>query len=72
MKKHIWLLGGGRTLRAFLEADLIDRWQLHVVPVVLGSGIPFLPKLGFRVRDMSLIRTKSYPSGVVELCYERA
>ena len=71
-KKHIWVMGGGIVLRAFLEVGLIDRWQLFVVPVILGDGIPLLPKLDFAVRSLALSRTKAYPSGVVELCYDRA
>ncbi len=35
----IWLVGGGQTAAAFLEAGLLDRVQLTTLPVVLGSGM---------------------------------
>lgn len=68
---HIWLMGGGVTLKAFLEADLIDRWDLAVIPVILGDGIPLLPKATPAVRSLRLARTRTFKSGVVSLVYER-
>jgi dihydrofolate reductase len=66
----IWLMGGGKTIRPFHEARRIDRWEITLVPTVLGGGIPlFLPS---RRGDaaLKLLRTRTFPSGCVELCYE--
>jgi dihydrofolate reductase len=75
-KRHprdIWLMGGGVLTRSFQEADLIDVWSVAFVPMLLGTGIPmFLPAAAFAERRVSLVRTHAYPSGVVELRYERA
>lgn len=38
-RQRCWLVGGGRTARAFAEAGLIDELVLTRVPVQLGSGI---------------------------------
>ncbi|MGB4588666.1 MAG: dihydrofolate reductase family protein [Clostridiaceae bacterium] len=38
--KNIWLVGGGKTIEAFLEEDLIDEYQITVTPTILGKGIP--------------------------------
>ena len=35
--------GGGVTVGRFLDAGLIDRLQLAVSPLILGSGRPALP-----------------------------
>ncbi|GGA37755.1 dihydrofolate reductase family protein [Paenibacillus physcomitrellae] len=40
----IWLVGGGKLVKGYLEADLIDRVELAVIPEVLGAGIPLFPK----------------------------
>lgn len=43
--KDIWLFGGGVLFRSLLEARLVDRVEVAVIPVLLGSGIPLLPGL---------------------------
>ena len=68
--KDIWLVGGGELTRAFLEADLVDRLYLGVVPVLLGEGIPLFPG-GFPQRDFTLLENKTYPRGLIALTYER-
>jgi dihydrofolate reductase len=67
----IWLMGGGRLTNAFQEADLIDIWTVAFVPTLLGAGIPLFPPAAFAERRIALVRTDTYPSGVVKLRYER-
>jgi len=67
----IWLMGGGSLTKSFREADLIDIWSVAFVPTLLGSGIPMFPEAAFAERRLRLVRTHTYPSGVVELRYER-
>ena len=43
--KDIWLFGGGVLFRTLLEAGLVDRVEVGVIPVLLGQGIPLLPGL---------------------------
>ncbi len=38
--KSIYLEGGGKTLSYFLRKQLVDRLQVHIAPMVLGSGHP--------------------------------
>ena len=40
-------------------------------PTLLGAGIPMFPPAAFRERRLRLVRTHTYPSGVIELRYER-
>lgn len=68
--KDIWHMGGGELVRAFLEADLIDKLHLGVVPILLGEGIPLFPS-GFPRRDFKLIENKTYSKGLISLIYER-
>jgi dihydrofolate reductase len=69
--KDIWLMGGGELARAFLNADLVDRLYLGVVPTLLGEGIPLFPG-GFPERNFALLENKTYSRGLITLTYERA
>jgi dihydrofolate reductase len=62
---------GGALIRSFLAADLIDDVTLSVIPVLLGAGVPLF---GGVERRMTLVSSRSFPSGLVQLRYnvERA
>ncbi|HEX5466190.1 MAG TPA: dihydrofolate reductase family protein [Candidatus Limnocylindrales bacterium] len=64
------LLVGGPTLAsAFIERNLVDRYDLVVHPVVLGGGTPFFPKVAAPLR-LRLVDTHRFGSGVMHLGYE--
>lgn len=67
--RHIWV-DGGTTLSQFLSAQLVDTMTLSIIPVVLGSGIPLFSAIGREI-PFHLISSQSYPSGLVQLRYER-
>jgi len=68
--KDIWLFGGGKLFRSLLEAGLVERVELAIIPVLLGSGVPVLPGLD-RVASLKLDEVKKYPkSGTMMLCYD--
>jgi dihydrofolate reductase len=62
--------GGVQTVREFLNADLIDRMHIVLVPVVLGRGEPLWRDLeGLEQRfDIEAI---SSPTGVTHLTFTR-
>jgi len=70
--RDIWLMGGGILTRAFQDADLIDIWSIAWVPTLLGAGLPLFPQGSFAERRLRLVRTHTYPSGVIECRYERS
>ena len=37
--RDIWICGGREVVRELMEEDLIDEYQLAVMPVILGGGI---------------------------------
>lgn len=41
--KRIWICGGGALVRQMVEADLIDAYEISVIPVVLGGGVRLFP-----------------------------
>jgi dihydrofolate reductase len=42
--KDVWVVGGGDLVGQFDDAGLLDEIQIHLTPVVLGSGRPLLPR----------------------------
>ena len=46
--KDIWLWGGGELFRSLLELKLVDALEVAVIPVLLGNGLPLLPKSNTR------------------------
>jgi dihydrofolate reductase len=66
--KDIWLMGGAESIAAFLDCGQVDEFILHVIPKIIGEGIPLIAP---RHRDISLklIASKTFPDGVVRLHY---
>ncbi len=68
--KDIWLMGGGLSIAAFHEAGLIDRWELSIIPVTLGDGIPLFPKHSRGLSGLKLAHSRSLRNGIVVVHYE--
>lgn len=68
--QRIWLVGGGQLVSSFHQHELIDEYQLFVIPVTLGEGIPLFtgPET---LQQLELEYFRGYPKGVVELHYTR-
>ena len=49
--KHIWMMGGGELIASFLDAGEIDEFQIKIIPVFIGKGVPLIAP---RHRDISL------------------
>lgn len=56
----IWLVGGGEVIKAAMEHDLIDSYEIAIAPVVLGEGIPLFPG---GTKDTKLKLTSQRASG---------
>ncbi len=70
--KDIWLFGGGVLFRSLLEAGLVDRVELGIMPVLLGDGIQMLPGLEGLAR-LRLHSVEEFPSsGIVMAKYDVA
>lgn len=68
--KEIWLFGGGMLFRSLLDARLVDRVDVSVIPVLLGGGIPLIPhgrRWSLKFKDC-----RTFPSGIVSLSYSVA
>jgi dihydrofolate reductase len=40
----IWLVGGAKLTEEFLKRGLIDEFNIFIMPLLLGDGIPLFPK----------------------------
>lgn len=69
--KHVWMMGGGELIASFLDAGEIDEFDIHVIPVFIGEGIPLVAPRHREV-PLRLRSSKRYPDGVVRLRYEVA
>jgi dihydrofolate reductase len=67
--KDIWLFGGGVLFRSMLEAGLVDRVEIAVLPVLLGQGIPLLPGLD-GIATLILHSTEPFDSGITLMKYD--
>jgi len=65
----IWLFGGGELFRTLLAGGQVDRVEVTIVPVLLGSGTPLLAPHAPQT-NLALIDSHVYPSGMVGLTYE--
>ncbi|HYN91744.1 MAG TPA: dihydrofolate reductase family protein [Thermoleophilaceae bacterium] len=67
-ERNVWIVGGGDLAMQFADEGLLDELHLTIVPVVLGAGIPTIPR---RLRQrLRLAGTRPFRNGMVELRYE--
>ncbi len=68
---RLWLVGGGELASQLVEARLLDEIVLTIVPVILGSGLPWL---GETSRDSSWQLVDSYKAdnGLLQLGYRKS
>lgn len=68
--KDISLFGGGELFRTLLQANLVDRVEVSLIPVLLGGGIPFLPSPAPQTK-LQLRQQRLYKkTGIISLEYE--
>jgi dihydrofolate reductase len=63
-----WLLGGGALHRSFLAEGLVDEIWTHVLPVLLGDGIPVFPA-AYPAAELHLMQSVAHENGVVLVRY---
>ena len=65
----IWVCGGAAVANQLLEADLVDRLWVSVIPTVLGGGVPLFSQSPVE-KKLTLLSTRQY-NGIVDLVYGR-
>jgi dihydrofolate reductase len=64
----IYISGSATLVRALLEDGLIDRLNLFVYPLTLGTGVRLIPEGGPALK-LKLLETQAYANGVLHLAY---
>jgi dihydrofolate reductase len=59
---------GGATVRAWLDAGLVDRMTISTVPVLIGQGIPLFGGTSGDI-DLELESCETFPGGMVQRTY---
>ena len=66
--KRAWLMGGGQLAKSFRARSLISHYEISIIPVVLGDGIPLFARSEGE-ESLRLIESQQYESGIVRLSY---
>jgi dihydrofolate reductase len=67
-EKDVLVAGGAETIQQYLAARLVEEFELHVAPILLGSGTHLFGELGAERPKVELTRVLSSP-GVAHLRY---
>ncbi len=69
--KHqsIWMVGGTKLTKAFLQSGLADEINITIIPTLLGDGTLFFDYIGKEV-PLHLKDVTAFKDGMVELWYE--
>lgn len=68
--RRAWLVGGGALAASFRARGLITEYIVTIIPMILGAGIPLFASSGPQ-EPLTLVESKPYPSGLVQLTYRR-
>ena len=63
------VVGSPSLIVALAKLDLIDEYQLNVLPTVLGNGLPLFKNIKDRI-DLKLLKTKTFGCGAIMHYYE--
>ena len=69
--QDVSLAGGANAAQQYLKAGLVDEMEIHLVPILLGSGERLFDGLGDDLHGLELLRTVATPQ-VVHLKFARS
>jgi dihydrofolate reductase len=61
-ERDVLVAGGAETIQQYLAAGLIEEFELHVAPILLGSGTHLFGELGTQAPQVELTRVLSSPA----------
>ena len=63
--------GGVRFVQSLARLGVVDEYRLYVYPIAIGSGSSLFAGLE-SLQPLRLVSNMAFPSGAVELVYERS
>lgn len=67
--KDIWICGGATIVQQLVNENLIDYYQITIIPLLLGAGIRLFESMESKI-NLKLLATQSC-NGMVDLTYAR-
>ncbi len=68
--KNIFVDGGAKLANKMIQLNLIDEFVISIIPIFLGDGIRLF-NTGIPEQQLNLVKSESFPSGLVQLTYRR-
>jgi dihydrofolate reductase len=62
--------GGAAFVRSLARLEVVDEYRLYLMPFAVGRGTSLFGELE-RPQSLRLVSSRAFPSGVLELVYER-
>jgi dihydrofolate reductase len=69
--KDIFIDGGAQIVNELMQQKLIDKFIISIIPVMLGKGISLFQNIRPE-QNLKFLRSATFPSGLVQLWYEKA
>jgi dihydrofolate reductase len=69
--KPMFAYGGAAFARSLIAHGLIDQFELAIIPMVLGQGLPIFNELT-HPRRLTLVSSKAFPKGTIVNFYRPA
>jgi dihydrofolate reductase len=67
--QDVAIAGGADLFQQYLRAGLVDEFQIHLVPLLLGDGVRLLEHLGTLTVELEPTGVVESPSGVTHLSF---
>ena len=67
--QNIWMVGGAKLTKVFIQQQLVDEIVISIMPVLLGKGTLFFDYVGVE-QKLHLKDVSAYTTGMVEMTYE--
>lgn len=65
---HVWIMGGPRLIKSFLDLDALNHLHICLLPILLGGGSRLIEPLA-SVKMLRLIRHENNKDGSFKLVY---
>lgn len=69
VEKDLIIFGSGELVSFLTNARLIDEYHIIINPLILAKGKPFFRDISEKI-PLKLVRTKTFKSGNILLCYQ--
>ena len=67
--KDLAVFGSANLLSTLMQMDLVDEHRVIVNPLLLGQGTPLFKRMDDRI-NLRLLKSRTFQSGNILLCYE--